>query len=49
MKDSIKGYLIQRFLKHNVLKKHKYCKEWVDNVTEDQIKYFILEKERLGL
>lgn len=47
MKGSIEEYLIQRFLKNNVRKYHKYCVEWINNLTENQVKYFILEKERL--
>jgi len=40
-------YLINRFLKNNHNKYHKYMKEWLSNLTADQIAYFILEKQRL--
>ena len=45
----MKEYLIQRFLRNNHNKYHKYCKEWVENVTPEQIQYFIEEKKRLNL
>ena len=43
----MKEYLIQRFLRNNHNKYHKYCKEWAENVTPEQIQYFIEEKKRL--
>lgn len=49
MNSTIKEYLIQRFIRHNHNKYRKYCNEWIDNVTEDQINYFIEEKRRLNL
>jgi len=40
-------YLIQRFLKNNINKYHKYCMEWIKNLTPTQIEYFKIERERL--
>jgi hypothetical protein len=45
----MKGYLFQRFIRNNHPKYHKYVNEWIDNVTENQMTYFKLEKERLAL
>jgi len=42
----MKDYLIRRFNRNNHNKYKKYADEWVDNLTHDQIAYFILEKER---
>lgn len=42
-------YLRYRFKKHNHPKYHKYCDEWVCNVTEEQCSYFNTEMHRLGL
>lgn len=42
-------YLVQRFLNNNHPKYHKYYKVWIDNITEDQMKYFIEERKRLNL
>ena len=44
----MKEYLINRFLKNNHNKYSKYVIEWLNNITEDQMAYFILEKERLN-
>ncbi len=41
------NYLIERFLKNNHNKYSKYVKEWIDNLTADQIAYFVLEKQRI--
>lgn len=46
---NIDAYLIYRYLKCNHLKYHKYVYEWCNNVTQNQINYFIKEKEHLGL
>jgi Zn-dependent membrane protease YugP len=43
----MKDYLIQRFLKNNHNKYSKYVNEWINNLTADQIAYFILEKQRI--
>lgn len=43
----MKEYLIQRFLKNNHKKYHKYVTEWLEVLTDDQIAYFALEKQRL--
>lgn len=43
----MKAYLVQRFLRNNHSKYAKYVNEWVGNLTEDQLAYFKLEKERL--
>ena len=45
----MKGYLLQRFLRNNHPKYHKYAAEWIENVTETQLLYYKLEKERLNL
>lgn len=42
----MKDYLIRRFYINNHNKYKKYAEEWVNNLTDDQIAYFILEKER---
>lgn len=39
---------MRRFLFNNHNKYRKYAKEWVDNLTHDQMAYFILEKERIN-
>ena len=39
---------MRRFIRNNHNKYTKYAKEWVDNLTHDQIAYFILEKERIN-
>ena len=49
MNAIIKEYLTQRFLKNNHPKYFKYCEEWISNVTENQIEYFIKERKRLSL
>lgn len=41
-------YLMRRFIKNNHNKYIKYAKEWIDNLTHDQIAYFVLEKERIN-
>lgn len=46
---SMREYLTQRFLRNNHNKYHKYLKEWIQNITPDQMKYFREEKRRLGL
>ena len=48
MNNIIREYLTQRFLRNNHTKYYKYCNDWVDNVTEDQLNYFIKEKDRLN-
>lgn len=44
----MKEYLIKRFIRNNHNKYVKYAEEWVSNLTENQIAYFRLEKERLN-
>ena len=46
---SISDYLVYRFIRNNHRKYHKYCREWVDNVTTQQLNYFIKEKQHLNL
>lgn len=46
---TIDAYLMYRFLHSNHTKYHKYCKEWISNVTDTQIAYFIKEKTHLNL
>lgn len=43
----MKEYLIRRFYINNHNKYRKYAEEWVNNLTCDQIAYFILEKQRI--
>lgn len=45
----MKVYLLQRFLRNNHAKYHKYVNDWINNITPDQMRYFIEEKKRLGL
>lgn len=45
----MKAYLFQRFIKNNHSKYAKYVHEWIKGLTQDQLAYFKLEKERLGL
>ena len=47
MNNIIREYLTQRFLRNNHTKYYKYCNDWIDNVTEEQLNYFIKEKDRL--
>lgn len=42
-------YLIKRFIRNNHRKYHKYVNEWISNLTEDQLAYFKLEKERINI
>ena len=46
--NEMKGYLFQRFIRNNHNKYTHYYQEWIDNITEDQYNYFILEKQRLN-
>lgn len=46
---SISEYLVHRFKYNNHNKYMKYMQQWIQNITEDQLRYFKLEKERLGL
>lgn len=45
----MKSYLFQRFMRNNHSKYTHYYQEWIDNVTQDQVNYFKLEKQRLNL
>lgn len=45
----ITEYLAYRFIKNNHPKYHKYCKEWIKNLTVQQITYFEKEKQNLNL
>lgn len=47
--NTLNEYLIHRFKRNNHNKYHKYCELWISNITETQVNYFRLEKERLGL
>lgn len=40
-------YLRERFRRNNHTKYHKYCDEWVNNITCDQLRYFIEERRRI--
>ena len=44
----IKSYLFQRFMRNNHNKYTHYYQEWIDNLTQDQVNYFKLEKQRLN-
>lgn len=46
---SLDEYLIYRFKHNNHNKYLKYVDNWISNITENQLQYFKLEKERLGL
>lgn len=46
---SIDTYLVHRFKYNNHNKYLKYMNDWISNITENQLQYFRLEKERLGL
>lgn len=46
--NEMKSYLFQRFIYNNANRYTHYYKEWIDNVTLDQLNYFILEKYRLN-
>ena len=46
---TVSEYLRFRFMRNNHNKYIKYMQEWIDNITKDQLSYFIKEKERLGL
>ena len=48
MNNVIREYLTQRFLRNNHTKYYKYCNDWIDNVTEEQLNYFIKEKDKLN-
>jgi hypothetical protein len=40
MDNDLYTYLQKRFLEDNHKSKHKYFKEWVENLVETQIYYF---------
>ena len=46
--NEMKSYLFQRFIRNNHNKYAHYYKEQIDNITENQYNYFILEKQRLS-
>ena len=48
LSTDMKSYLFQRFLRNNANKYTHYYKEWMNNITQDQLNYFILEKQRLN-
>ena len=43
---NIEEYAKLRFIRSNHPKYHKYCDEWVKNMTENQKTYFNDEKNR---
>ena len=45
--EVIKKYLIWRFNTNNINKYKKYCAEWVEKLTINQINYFKEEMNRL--
>lgn len=42
------AYLVHRFLRNNHPKYAKYCKQWVENVTKEQLDYFYIEARHLN-
>ena len=48
LSTDMKSYLFQRFLRNNANKYTHYYKEWMNNITQYQLNYFILEKQRLN-
>lgn len=46
MNDILYEWIEKQFYYSNHKKYHKYFKEWVSNLTEDQIRYF--EDQRVG-
>ena len=40
-------YLRERFRRNNHTKYHKYCDEWINAVTPDQLHYFVQERQRI--
>ena len=44
-------YLIWRFMGDSYIRNKygRYCTEWIKNVTEEQLAYFRVERERLTL
>ncbi len=41
------AYLAERFRKNNHTKYHRYCDEWICNITAEQLRYFIEERRRI--
>lgn len=48
MQDELYSYLELRFYKENHSKYHKYFKEWVSGVTDNQKIYFLKEMYNLN-
>ena len=48
LNNEMKSYLFQRFMRNNHNKYTHYYKDWMDNITEDQYNYFVLENQRLN-
>ena len=46
---TINEYIRYRFKVNNHNKYHKYMEEWAENLTPEQIAYFIEERNRLLL
>ena len=47
MEDKLKKYLEWRFRTNNHPKYHKFCNQWISNVTVEQLIYF--EKEMVKM
>lgn len=47
MEDNLKKYLEWRFRTNNHHKYHKFCNQWISNVTVEQLIYF--EKEMVKM
>ena len=47
MSESLYTYLELRFYKENHSKYHKYFKEWISNINNNQIFYFTKEMNNL--
>lgn len=43
----MREYLVDRFMKSNIPKYHKYCNEWINNLTDIQLLEFEKERKRL--
>ena len=46
---TIYEYLMYRFIENNHPKYHKYCMQWLERITIEQLIYFEREKQNLNL
>lgn len=49
MTEDLYKYLVWRFNVNNHAKYKKYCLEWINGLTQEQMLYFIEERKRLIL